>query len=179
MIFRGGVVTVVGKDSGDVQAERPFKAASDLVGLVIKDTRRQVGEMREAGKEVGGKKKPKALTEVSGMPSCMPRQVHGPQAMPDVQSVSIVEKSIRRESLVRKQTPPNGFHNASDPCNTPIRGASVIMIHVKSWRGNPCVIPPGKRNHIENVINMSVRDYDAPYGYVRPTPPCERPVQTS
>jgi|GEM_PF-6886753 len=179
MLFRGGVVTVIGNDSGDVQTERPFKATSDLVGLVIKDTRRQVGEMREAGKEVGGKKKPKALTEVSGMPPCMPWHVNSPQAMPDVQSVSIVEQSIRCESLVRKQVPPNGFHDASAPCNTPIRGAAVIVTHVKPWSGNPCVIPPGKRNHIENVINMSVRDYDAPYGYVRPTSLCERPMQTS
>ncbi len=87
---------------------------------------------------------------------CVSGEMDHGKVTPDVQHITIIEKSCRRETPKSKKQSSNRLKKTSDLRPSPIRRTTLVMRCVKARCCNPC--PCLFRNHtdIQNVIEVTM-----------------------
>src|SRR5437667_12824241 len=97
MLFRGGAVAVVRKDSGEVKCQGGGDTLWQLLWSGVEDAWREMGNDAIAGEQVGAEHKPETLAVEAHMTVGVPWEMDCAQTMPHVDKVAIVEPPMRNE----------------------------------------------------------------------------------
>lgn len=177
MLFGAGVVTMVRKDSGKVKRQCRGRTQRYLLGDGVEDGGREMGRATIAGKKVGREEEPAMLAIETHVPTSVPRKMDGSQTMPDINEVAVVEPAVRYERTKAKKRPANALQTTRDPRPTGIDRMPGVVVGIETRGGNPGAGLAGDPGHVENMIQMSVRDDNSANWLALPSAAAKRPPQ--
>ncbi len=97
MHFRRGAVTMIWKDSDQVQGQSGLHAAGDPLRLGIENIRRESRNIAVAREEVRAEQQPEPFAIKSGVPGGVAGEVHRAQAVPHIDKIAVVQPAVRNE----------------------------------------------------------------------------------
>lgn len=120
---------------------------------------RQLSIARE---EIAAEKETARFAKVAGMPCGMARQMNRPEPAQNGKNLPIFDPPIRGKRLKTQYAPAQALKSSRNPIKSPARRATEIALAICLRPGNPCAVLPGDRRGIQDMIEMTMSQENAP-----------------
>jgi len=120
----------------------------------IENHRRQMGETPIAREKIPAEQQAQLFAEISRMPGGVAREMDGPQTVPDIEEIAVIDPAIRGERLESQQGSANRLKQSSDPCPSAMGWRAFIRRRIQPGSGNPGPVLSRDSRHIEDVVKM-------------------------
>jgi hypothetical protein len=130
-----------------------------------------------AREKVGAKEEPEPFAIEPHVPMGMPWKMDGPQAVPNVDKVTVVEPAVRNERTKVKDWPADALQAAGDPRPAAILRVAGVVVGIETRGGNPSAGLACDVVHVEDVVEVSMGDDNAANRLTVPAAATECPPQ--
>ena len=169
MFFGRGTVAMVGNDSGEVKCQCSRRALRYLRWGGVEDVRRKVCNTAIARKQVGGEHESEALAIEAHVSVGVAGKMDCAQTLPYVEEVAVVEPAVGNERMEGENGPTDALQATCDSCPAAIARMTGVVVGIETRGGNPSAALACDGRHVEDVVEMSVGDDNAPNGIALPT----------
>jgi hypothetical protein len=123
-----------------------------------------------AGEKVGGEQKLEVFAVEAHMAAGMPGEMDGPQPMPNVDAVPVVEQAVGDERMKAQKRPADALQTTGNSCPAAIAWMPGVMVGVEARSGDPGASLPGNGGDVEDMVKVPVSNDDAANRLVLPAP---------
>jgi len=176
LLGRGGVA-VIGNDSREIQGQGGVRTFGNHLRGGIKDGRREMSKTAIAGEQVGAEQQPKFFTIETHVPVSVAGEMYRAQSMPNLDPIAVVQQAVGNKSSETQQRAAHGLQTAGHQRPTLVARMTGIVVRVQARRGDPRARFAGDCRYMQDVVQMSVGNDDAPDGHRVPATPPKRSPQ--